>query len=234
MQRKIILIPLFFISTVFSGQVNPKHIFSQNKKLVGEIVTDHGYGTGFLFGHDDAIITAKHLVDGVSKISVFLEKKRYNVDQVYYFDNNIDIAILKLDRDTKPIKVKYRISNAGALDPVLLIANPYGLARTVTTGYISNIINKNGNIYYIATAASSLGSSGGPVFNYNGALVGVHTGNYGGVHQSIISMDTIIGNIDEISLMPTYKYFEKTRNIFNSLKKIFSNRVDYLNTALKK
>jgi len=234
LQRKIILIPLFFISTVFSGQVNPKHIFSQNKKLVGEIVTDHGYGTGFLFGHDDAIITAKHLVDGVSRISVILEGEKYNVDQVYYFENSIDIAILKLDRDTKPIKVKYRISNAGALDPVLLIANPYGLARTVTTGYISNIINKNGNIYYIATAASSLGSSGGPVFNYNGALVGVHTGNYGGVHQSIISMDTIIGNIDEISLMPTYKYFGRTRRIFGSLKNAIYKPVNYLNTVLNK
>ena len=84
------------------------------------------------------------------------------------------------------------------------------------------------------TLASSHGSSGGPVFNYNGALVGVHTGNYGGVHQSIISMNTILNNINNITLMPNYKYFEKTRNIFNSLKKIFSKRVDFLFTGLKK
>jgi len=47
-------------------------------------------------------------------------------------------------------------------------------------------------------------------------------------------MDTIIGNIDEISLMPTYKYFGRTRRIFSSLKNAIYKPVYYLNTILKK
>jgi hypothetical protein len=91
-----------------------------------------------------------------------------------YADPTRDLAILKVDGISgKPLKgsaVKHRVG-----DKVYVIGNPEGFSGTFSEGVISGFREIDGVDYIQMTAPISHGSSGGPVLDANGAVVGIAT-----------------------------------------------------------
>jgi tetratricopeptide (TPR) repeat protein len=155
-------------------------------------------GSGFVMGEDGVIVTALHLLEGAAKISVSLPDGRlFDETAVLAFDVERDLAVLLVEiqegDDALPTidLVDDLLVEPG--DPVLIISNPLGLELTVTEGIVSAWREPKGQKLRDRTegeaprmllpacrllqisASISPGSSGGPVFNEEGDVIGVAT-----------------------------------------------------------
>jgi serine protease Do len=146
-------------------------------------------GTGFIVDRTGVIATNLHVVAGESAIKVQLyDKSQYPVMQIVGIDPARDLALLRIQPRKDLPTLKLGDSDAvSAGDPVIAIGNPLGFDYSVTSGLISQIrpicsredlaarhCKQELTVLQIS-AAISPGSSGGPLFNQAGEVVGITT-----------------------------------------------------------
>src|SRR5439155_10845847 len=98
-------------------------------------------------------------------------------------DPESDIAVLRLDGDDLPVAVLGDSDLMRVGQWVLAVGSPFGLNQTVTHGIISAVgrgqVALGGTIrikdFLQTDAAINPGSSGGPLVNLNGEIVGINT-----------------------------------------------------------
>ncbi len=142
-----------------------------------------GEGSGFIIHPDGWIVTNHHVIEDAVNISVTLADGREYRAEVVGTDHRTDIALLRIEPD-EPLSV-LPLGDSSRLRPgewVVAIGNPFGLDHTVTAGIVSalgrrDITPENRLMYvdYIQTDASvNPGSSGGPLLDAAGNVVGVN------------------------------------------------------------
>ena len=144
----------------------------------------HGGGSGF-FVRKDEIVTNFHVVEGAYKGSakLFGQDLRYEIEGYTALNVDNDLVILKI-KNPEEVDVEASIlplgdsDNLQTGDPIYAVGNPAGLEGTISDGIISGIRNRDPSrdIPYTRiqiTAPISPGSSGGPVLNTRGEVVGV-------------------------------------------------------------
>ena len=133
-------------------------------------------GRGFIVRHDGAIITNYHVISNASDIKVKAGDKVLKVEGIIHADKENDLVILKVKGDKLPVVKLGDISKASVGEKVYVISSPEGLENTVSDGILSGIreISQERKVLQI-TAPISPGSSGGPVFNKSGEVIGVAT-----------------------------------------------------------
>ena len=139
-------------------------------------------GSGFVISQDGFIVTNNHVIEGADEILIeFFPGGEPGVPaELIGTDPNTDIAVLKVDLDNLPF-VEFGDSNAeGARvgDWVMAMGNPLGQGFSVSAGIVSARNRALSGTYddYIQTdAAINRGNSGGPLFNMDGAVIGVNT-----------------------------------------------------------
>lgn len=137
-----------------------------------------GRGSGF-FVHDGSLIaTNLHVVHGASECLAKLvgEKKMYDIEGYVAVDPENDLAILKIgDVDEPGVPLSLGDSDSVHIgETVYAVGTPRGYEGTVSNGIISGIRIADKLIQM--TAPISPGSSGGPVINNRGEVVGVSVG----------------------------------------------------------
>jgi serine protease Do len=145
-------------------------------------------GTGFIIDENGYIVTNCHVINSVDKIKIVLHDGSEYMAKIIGKDERSDIALLKIDADTKLPFVQFADSDKAEVgDPVIAIGNPFGFGKTVTSGIVSckgrNLSNQIAElgaggdlVYYLQTdAAVNYGNSGGPLFSYNAEVVGMIT-----------------------------------------------------------
>ena len=141
-----------------------------------------GMGTGFVIDMHGTIATNQHVVDGATKLAVKLFDGT-EVDKVELLESNAqdDLALIRIKTDQPLVPVVLGVSDAVAVgEAVILIGNPIGLEHTLTDGLVSARRIHDGKKYLQISAPASPGSSGGPVFNSYGDVVGVTVAGLGG------------------------------------------------------
>jgi tetratricopeptide (TPR) repeat protein len=134
-------------------------------------------GSGF-FVEADRIVTNRHVLEGAYRAEVHSSTGTvFPVRGVLAVDAEGDIALLKIDRPTaeiKPLPLDKTSPQEG--ESVVVIGNPLGLEGSVTNGIVSAVrdIPTFGRIIQI-TAPISSGSSGSPVVNMQGQVIGIAT-----------------------------------------------------------
>jgi hypothetical protein len=89
------------------------------------------------------------------------------------YDLDNDLAVLEVDGvDTRPVTLGDS-DKVAAGQQVVVIGNPEGLEQTVSNGLVSAIRELNGRRLFQISAPISSGSSGSPVFNDHGEVIGV-------------------------------------------------------------
>ncbi|MEJ2670555.1 MAG: Do family serine endopeptidase [Gammaproteobacteria bacterium] len=138
-------------------------------------------GSGVIVDADKGIVlTNYHVVKGADDVQVSLVDGRSFAAQVLGSDEELDIAVLKIEAD-ELVDVKIGDSNSLAVgDFVVAIGNPFGLGQTVTTGIVSALgrtgLGIEGYENFIQTDASiNPGNSGGALVNLAGELIGINT-----------------------------------------------------------
>jgi serine protease Do len=152
-----------------------------------------GVGSGFIVDKSGYILTNYHVVDDVSRITVRLQSGEEFTATIIGTDEETDLAVLKIEAARDLPFLKLGDSNAAQVgDWVLAIGSPFGLARTVTAGIISQTRRETPYASafqkFIQTdAAINRGNSGGPLVNMNGEVIGINsqiatsTGDYNGI-----------------------------------------------------
>jgi tetratricopeptide (TPR) repeat protein len=134
-------------------------------------------GSGF-FIDTDRVVTNRHVIEGAAKAEVHSSVGSvYPVKGVLAVDAEGDLAVLKVDPaadQIKPLPLDRTSPQEG--ESVVVIGNPLGLEGSVTNGIVSAVrdIPTFGRIIQI-TAPISPGSSGSPVVNMQGQVIGVAT-----------------------------------------------------------
>ncbi len=146
-----------------------------------------GYGSGAIISEDGLIITSHHVIDGNPTVIVRLADNRQFTADVIASDEQTDIALLKVDATGL---IPLQIGNSDLVEvgeSVCAVGNPYGLAGTVSWGYISAIGRKDlaEQEYLQHDAILHSGFSGGPLVNVKGELIGLN--------RSIVQFDRAAG-----------------------------------------
>ena len=145
-------------------------------------VSSPGFGSGVLISADGKILTAAHVVQAADKIEVEFVDGQVAPAKVIASVPGADVAMLKLDwvpNNAKPARLgdsdKIQVG-----DDVFIIGAPYGITHSLSVGHVSAKRRPKNNLgdavalELIQTDASiNKGSSGGPMFNMNGEVVGV-------------------------------------------------------------
>ena len=159
-------------------------------------------GTGFLFGSQDYIITNYHVVKGTSQIKVkFLNEEIFDA-QVIAKDIKNDVAILKLNKTPsfQTREMKFGDSSMVRMgDKVFTIGYPsiqiLGTKPKYSEGVISAVTGIQDNPTMFQTTVPILpGSSGSPLFNENGEVIGLTTGSLSSLASELL--DSVPHNIN--------------------------------------
>ena len=196
MKKQIIsAILLVFISSpvLAFGNVekNPVSIYEKiNPAIVtvdSQIPDGLSCGTGCIIDKSGVILTSAHVVDiGKTVVVTMSNGQNYNATVLKHLGDNKDIALLKIDakKDLKTVKLG-NSSKVKVGQKVLAIGNPFGFSGTLTQGIVSRIDYAKNRIQ--TDAAINPGSSGGPLLNTNGDVIGIN--------QAIYNPDNNISNI---------------------------------------
>ncbi|MCC5795672.1 MAG: trypsin-like peptidase domain-containing protein [Chromatiales bacterium] len=142
----------------------------------GEVINT---GSGFLVNDHGTFVTNLHVVDGAARVRVELATGE-RFENVYWLssDEARDIAVLKILAENTPTVVLGEDEDIEVGDAVYVMGNPLGLDRTFSNGIVSARRIVEGSATIQITAPVSPGSSGGPVTDERGHVIGIATWYY--------------------------------------------------------
>lgn len=179
------------------------YAFNNNSELIGQ-------GTGFVITSSGLIATNFHVIDKSHSLRVaFTSGEKYDVKEIIAIDEHRDIALINIHGyDLSPLK----LGNSNSItvgEKVIAIGNPLGLSNTLSSGIISGIRTDLEDYKLIQTTTPiSPGSSGGPLINMDGEVVGLTTAYLeGGQNLNfVVPVNYLIalknqGSADQVSLI---------------------------------
>jgi Trypsin-like peptidase domain len=184
---KLVCLILIAAGVVAAQSVPPrKDIPAIAKSANGAIVTivmanndkPIARGTGFLVRPDGVIVTNYHVIEtGNVAVVKFADGTISPVDGVLATDKVRDLAIIKIHGKTFRTLTLGNSDQIQVGEEVVAIGNPLGLELTVSNGILSGVRTNEeaGGKFLQVTAPITHGSSGGPLFNMTGEVVGITT-----------------------------------------------------------
>lgn len=180
------------------------------------VAVDFGnkFGGGVVLNSDGVVLTCNHVIKGFVAGRVEFQTREQMAFNVIYSDEDSDIALLLLETPVECEQLKLR-ENSSLLD-----AEPLVSKAPIIGGPIATIV---GTVSYKATDETSgkivaqlpmtHGSSGSPVFDKSGSLVGIVVGSVGKTESftRLYSNSVIEGGIREASIKYVEMYLGKTR-----------------------
>ena len=144
-----------------------------------------GIGSGFIINEEGYILTNYHVIKGAKEVVVTLSDGTDANAKVVNYDENQDVAMLKISDDNIKVPAVVELGNSDALKPgeqVIAIGSPLSkeFGQTVTAGIVSAtnraVQTSSGvELNLIQTdAAINPGNSGGPLVNTKGEVVGIN------------------------------------------------------------
>jgi hypothetical protein len=134
-----------------------------------------GAGSGFIISDDGFVVTSFHVLESAHRATVEIKEGEYR--EAYFIKGvpGLDIAVIKIDAQNLPF---LPIGDSECLvkgQSVVVLGNPAGFERSISAGIVSAIRSKDNMKIIQMTAPVSLGSSGGPVINEYGEVIGITT-----------------------------------------------------------
>jgi len=159
-------------------------------------------GSGFIVDRSGYIVTNNHVVAESARLTVKLDTGEEFTARVVGVDDETDLAVLKIDAGRDLPAARFGDSDKMKVgDWVLAIGSPFGLAKSVSAGIISqtqrDTPGSSAFQRFIQTdAVINPGNSGGPLINMQGEVIGVNsqiatqTGEFSGVGFALPSRET--------------------------------------------
>jgi serine protease Do len=154
------------------------------------VTTERASGSGVIVAPDGYIVTNAHVVRGARRIrvevptrdggqSILATRTRTLSAELVGLDIETDLAVLKVDATNLAVLPFGDSDDLRAGQLVLAFGSPLGLQNSVTLGVVSAVARQlapESPMIYVQTDASiNPGSSGGPLVDLAGRLVGINT-----------------------------------------------------------
>ena len=180
---KIILAPLLLSQCCFAQKppTTPSSIYERSHLSIVVVVTADkdakpvGQGSGFIVGKNK-IVTNHHVIDGAAAvIVVFADGATSEVEGVIADSPTRDLTILAVNTGTRAALRFGDELSVRQGDSVYAVGAPRGLELSITNGIVSGFRHIDEEFVIQNTAPIAPGSSGGPLFDQDGRVVGVTT-----------------------------------------------------------
>ncbi len=180
MKKSIFFLTVFLLSTLtILGQTIKEIAKTGINSTVSIIAMDKfsqpiGYGSAFIVG-DELIATNVHVIEGCISANVIKndDQKKYKASGYIAIDRTNDLIILKVPELHGEILTLGSLTFPEIGEKIYAIGNPKGFSGTFSEGIISGIREIQNNQILQITAPISPGSSGGPVLNLKGQVIGI-------------------------------------------------------------
>lgn len=138
-------------------------------------------GSGFFVGAGE-IASNLHVVEGAASGYAKLvgKKKKHDLEGITAVDTNRDLVVLKIVDTGSKVLTLGNSDDVQVGEPVYAVGNPQGLEGTFSQGVVSGIREVGTDKLLQITAPISPGSSGGPVINSIGEVIGVSVATFRG------------------------------------------------------
>ncbi len=176
-----------------SGQKSMPELYNEVKPGVVLILTQHNeqvsQGSAFVVNNYGLSISNYHVFENASDAIAINEKgDRMMITEIYTFSKDDDYIIFRIGSTSSLPFVQLADELPPIGDACFAVGNPQGLTQTFSSGYISsyrdNLIQTTTEITY--------GSSGGPLFNKEGKVIGITSGGIGDANINFaISINSI-------------------------------------------
>lgn len=185
MSRIVILCWLFFVGLIVGAPAPDiaKTAFASTVLVVTQDA--HGQplslGSGFVF-QSGAVVTNLHVIEGASRAYVkqINSETKYSVNGIARSDAKHDLVVLSVPSLSAPTLTLGNGDKIAVGDTVYAVGNPRGLEGTFSQGISSSIRKLESETILQITAPISPGSSGGPVLNDRGEVIGVAVATFTG------------------------------------------------------
>lgn len=181
--KGMFVIFILLVGLLVSGILKPTIHNKPNTDAVVKVMVqtdDKYYGNkegSAIFIDDNILLTAGHIVDGASIISIQLQSGEVYIATDWYFeDSNLgDIGLIFVD--TNDIEPKATFDDAILGEDVWASGNPFGVFPILTKGIVSAInipdtFTKNKNMIVVDCSINP-GNSGCPLFDKDGNILGI-------------------------------------------------------------
>ncbi len=137
-------------------------------------------GTGFIIDPQGIIVTNLHTIQGARELAVRLADGRELAAELVGSDTRTDLAVMKVSADGPLPSLAFASSaSLGVGERVIALGDPFGYDGSATLGIVSALGRAYGNVdpigYIQHDAAINPGSSGGPLLNTAGEVVGINS-----------------------------------------------------------
>ena len=156
---------------------SPAEITARSTPAIVTVRTSDGMGTGFIVRKDGWVATNFHVVRGATEVTVvFSDHREFPVVEIMNANRLHDLVILRIEAKNLPVLPIGDSDQVRPGDSVLAIGHPLGLEDTVSNGLISAVREVHAGLQVLQISAPiAPGSSGGPLFNERGEVIGVAT-----------------------------------------------------------
>jgi len=138
-------------------------------------------GSGFVVKADGLVITNFHVIEGASDAVMKLKtSEEFDRAMVVDFDRKRDLVLLKYRAADLPTVTLGNSDLVRQGETAIAIGNPRGLEHTVSDGLISAVRMESGTQMFQISVPISPGSSGGPLYNTRGEVIGITTAELAG------------------------------------------------------
>ena len=176
----VLIFALLLLSNLHLQAYSIPEIVAKTKPAVLEIVamdqngSSTTLGTGFFISSDGLVVTNFHVIKGGATIAAVNDNGAvFLFERVVAQPVGIDLVVLKFRASDVPFLKLGQSATVVEGEKVIVIGNPTGLTGTVSDGIIS-AFRENRSLIQI-TAPISPGSSGSPVMDEDGRVIGVAT-----------------------------------------------------------
>lgn len=161
------------------GALTPEKLY---KKVLPSVMTlevenqigERFVGSAVLALADDAALTAWHVIaDARSVWAVFADGQRVKVIGCIDYDASRDLALLKLEKRLLNRRAALGRELQSVAARAYVIGSPKGYDFSISDGLISQIRSVDGFLQYQLSCPISPGSSGSPVVNHRGEVIGI-------------------------------------------------------------
>ncbi len=221
-------------------------IYEKVKKGVYLIYTKNSegisQGSAFVIHKTGIAISNYHVFrEASSAIAINDDGNEYMITEIIDYDYDKDYIIFRIgNTDNIPyLKVSNQMPKIG--DAVFTIGNPKGLTQTLSTGIVSSFREDNNLIQ--TTAEITHGSSGAPLFNENGEVIGITSSGLGEADlnfavninllptDNLINDNTVSNNSSNISKNELIKFINRYYEILNEenwdiLSQVYSKNIN--------
>ncbi len=138
-------------------------------------------GSGFVV-REGVVATNLHVIEGAARGYAKLadQKAKYDIRGIVASDSARDLVLLAVDGLKAASLAVGNSSQVAVGDEVFAVGNPRGLEGTFSAGIVSSIRKRGDDSLLQITAPISPGSSGGPVVNTMGEVIGVAVATFKG------------------------------------------------------